>query len=103
MTEMPSSLKRLRNSVSIITNWATFYRDVDLKGKDQDGIENILKPKLHCPIMESDGIITSVWNNAIVFRPRAGQLGMLLITRRSESDILTQENETDGPLGKRIM
>ena len=103
VTEMPSSFKRLRNSVSIITNWATFYRDVELKGKDQDGIKSTLKPKVHYPIMEPDGIITSVWNNAIVFRPRAGQLGMLLITRRSESDILAQENEPDSPLGKRIM
>jgi hypothetical protein len=78
--------KLLRNRTLIITNWATFYGDVILQGKT---------PKLHFPIMESDGIITSVWNNAIIFRPRAGQLGLLLITRQSL--------EPDGPLGERIV
>jgi hypothetical protein len=85
-TGIPGFWKLLRNRTFIITNWATFFGDVILQGKT---------PKLHFPIMESDGIITSVWNNAIIFRPRAGQLGLLLITRQSL--------EPDGPLGERIV
>jgi len=52
--------------------------------------------------MEADGIITSVWNNAVVFRPRAGELGVLLITRRFDNDILLRERENEMPQGKRI-
>jgi len=93
-TEIPGATKLLRNKTSIITNWATFYSDVNLQYDGQDGGSGTLRPKLHFPIMESDGIITSVWNNAIVFRPRAGSLGVLMITR---------EKEQGGPLGKRIL
>ena len=56
----------------------------------------------HFPIMEADGIITSVWNNAVVFRPRAGELGVLLITRRFDNDILLRERENEMHQGKRI-
>ena len=47
--------------------------------------------------MEADGIITSVWNNGIIFRPRADELGILLITRRFDSDMLMQQKTQDGP------
>jgi len=56
--------------------------------------------------MQPDGIITSIWNNGIIFRPRAGKLGLLLITRRFDSDILAQKKEQYGqgvPLGNRIV
>jgi hypothetical protein len=56
--------------------------------------------------MELDGIITSVWNNCIIFRPRAGKLGMLMITRRFDSDMLTQQKAQEGPnfpMGARIV
>ena len=102
-TEIPGFSKLLRNKVSIISNWATFYSDVMLQGEAQDKYEGTLKPKLHFPVMEPDGIITSVWNSAIVFRPRAGDLGMLIITQLSESELLTQEEEPERPLGKRIL
>jgi hypothetical protein len=51
--------------------------------------------------MEADGIITSVWNNAFVFRLCAGELGVLLITRRFDNDILLLERENEMPQGKR--
>jgi hypothetical protein len=56
--------------------------------------------------MEPDGIITSVWNNGIIFRPRAGELGILLITRRFDSNMLMQQKAQDGPnvpMGERIV
>ena len=105
-TEIPSFWTLLQNKTAIITNWASFYREVNLLDNARDNKESTIKPKLHLPIMESDGIITSVWNNAIIFRPRAGELGMLMITRRFDSDMLTQIKEQDGPdapLGKRIV
>jgi len=105
-TEIPSFWKLLRNKTSIISNWANFYCDVNLQDNVQDDMGNTIKPKLHLPIMEHDGIITSVWNNAIIFRPRAGELGMLMITRRFDSDILAKRKEQDGPdapMGKRIV
>jgi hypothetical protein len=105
-TEIPSFWTLLHNKTAIITNWATFYCDVNLQDKAQDNKESTIKPKLHLPILEPDGFITSVWNNAIIFRPRAGELGMLMITRRFDSDMLAQNKEQDGPdapLGKRIV
>jgi hypothetical protein len=53
--------------------------------------------------MEPDGIITSVWNNAIVFRPRTGEPGLLMITRRFDNDSLARKKEQDSPLGKRLL
>jgi hypothetical protein len=102
-TEAPGLLKLLRNRTSIITNWATFYRDVNLQDDAQENGESRIKPKLHFPVMEPDGIITSVWNNAIVFRPRAGELGMLMITRRFDNATFARESEMNSPLGKRII
>jgi hypothetical protein len=102
ITRIPGFRTLLGNKTAIITNWATFYCDVNLQGNK----ESTTKPKLHLPIMEADGIITSVWNNAIIFRPRAGELGMLMITRRFDSDQLAQKKKQDGPdapLGKTIV
>jgi len=101
-TEIPKFLTLLRNNSTIITNWATFYRDVVL----QDNETHPYNPKLHLPIMEPDGIITSVWNNSIIFRPRTGELGMLMISRRFDSDMLTQQKAQKGPnvpMGARIV
>jgi hypothetical protein len=100
-TEIPKFMTLVRNRSAIITNWATFYRDVVL----QDAETRSHSPRLHLPIMESDGLITSVWNNGIVFRPRAGELGMFIITRHFDSDMLTRQKAQDGPnapLGARI-
>jgi hypothetical protein len=102
-TGIPGTWTLLKNSTSIITNWATFYRDVNLVNDAQDDKGSTLKPKLHFPIMESDGIITSVWNNAVVFRPSAGELAVLLITRHFSNEMLSQEKEKATPLGKRIL
>jgi len=104
-TEIPNFWTLLHNKTSIITNWSTFYRDVNLQDDAQYNKDNTIKPKLHLPILETDGLITSVWNSAIIFRPRIGELGMVLITRRFDSDMLAQRKEQDGPdapLGKRI-
>ena len=105
-TEIPKFLKLVRNKCTLITNWATFYRDVVLQDDSPGNETRFYNPKLHLPIMESDGIITSVWNNCIIFRPRAGELGILMITRRFDSDMLMQLKEQDGlkiPTGARIV
>lgn len=104
-TQPPSFRTLLKNKTAIISNWATFYCDVNLQDNDPNNTKS-KKPKLHFPIMEPDGLITSVWNNAIIFRPRAGKLGMLMITRRFDNKMLAQKKEQDGPdapLGKRIV
>ena len=104
-TEIPKFFTLVGNKMAIITNWATFYRDVVLQDVTPDKQARPNKPKLHLPIMESDGIITSIWNNAITFRPRAGELGILMITRRFDSDALMQQKTQDGsnsPRGARI-
>jgi hypothetical protein len=105
-TEIPGFWTLLNNKTAIITNWATFYRDVNLQDDAQNNKETLTKPKLHLPIMEPDGIITSVWNSAIIFRPRAGEFGLLMITRRFDSELLILQKEKDGPdapLGRRIV
>jgi hypothetical protein len=105
-TQVPGLLTLLRNRTAIITNWASFYRDValrtDLKQEDAD----TYRPGLHLPIMEPDGLITSVWDNGIVFCPREGELGMLMITRRFDSDTLAQRKREAGsrvPMGERLI
>ena len=105
-TEIPNFLKLVRNKCAIITNWATFYRDVVLQDNTPGNATRLYNPKLHLPIIETDGIITSVWNNGIIFRPRAGELGILMITRRFDSDMLTDLKAKDGlntPMGARIV
>lgn len=105
-TGIPSFFTLLRSKVALITNWATFYRDVILQEDVRDKEASPLEPKLHFPIMEADGIITSIWNNGIIFRPRAGELGILMITRTFDSDKLMQQKTQDGPnvpMGARIV
>ena len=105
-TEIPTFFTLVRNKTSIITNWATFYRDVVLQ-YDVDGQEpRSHNPKLHFPILQPDGIITSIWNNGIIFRPRAGKLGLLLITRRFDSGTPMQQkaqDRTSVPIASRIV
>ena len=105
-TKIPGFWTLLHNKAAIITNWATFYRDVNLQDNAQNNKGTLTKPKLHLPIMEPDGIITSVWNSAIIFRPRAGEFGLLMITQRFDSELLVLKKEKDGPdapLGRRIV
>jgi hypothetical protein len=105
-TEIPKFFTLIRNKSALITNWANFYRDVVLQDNAPDKETRPYNPKLHLPIMEPDGIITSVWNNGIIFRPRAGELGIFMITRRFDSDMLMQRKAQDGPnvpMGARIV
>ena len=104
-TEIPGFWTLLHNKTALVTNWATFYCDVNLQVNSHNKASASIA-KLHLPIMEHDGILTSVWNSAIIFRPRAGELGMFMITRRFDSDLLAQKKEQLGPgapLGIRIM
>jgi len=51
-------------------------------------------------------MITSVWNSGVVFCPREGELGMLMITRRFDSDILAQRKREEAqlmPMGSRLI
>jgi len=105
-TEIPKFCTLIRNRMTIITNWASFYHDVVLQDVAPDNQARPQNPRLHLPIMEPDGIITSVWNNGIIFCPRAGELGLLMITRRFDSDALLQNKIQCGPnvpLGARIV
>jgi hypothetical protein len=98
---LPGIMTLLKNRASIVSNWATFYTDLNLR---KDG--ELLPPKLHFPIMESDGIISSIWNSAILFRPRAEELAVLVISRNLDSDTIEQIERSDGvdmPLGKRLI
>jgi len=83
-----------------------YYRDVVLQDSAPGNESRLYYPKLHLPIMQRDGIITSVWNNGIIVRPRTGELGILMITRRFDSDMLTKQKAKDGsnaPMGARIV
>jgi len=97
-TRIPTFWTLLRNRVAIITNWASFYRDVTLRADPERADAEISTPQLHLPIMEPDGMITSIWDSGVVFCPRAGEIGMLMITRRFDSDILAQRKKEEGPL-----
>jgi len=99
VTRVPTFWTLLRNRTAIITNWASFHRDVELRADPEREDSETYSPTLHLPIMEPDGLITSVWNSGVVFRPQAGELGMLMITRNLDSDMLAQHKSMEGPLG----
>jgi hypothetical protein len=91
----------LKNRASIVSNWATFYTDLNLRN---DGEQ--ITPRIHFPIMESNGIISSIWNSDIVFRPRVKELAALLITRKLDNDAIAEHKRTAGvnaPFGDRLI
>jgi hypothetical protein len=101
-TKIPTFWKLLKNRTSIITNWASFCTDLILKDKS----DNILHPKLHLPIMKTDGMIMSIWNTAVVFKPRANTLGLMMITSKFDNDSVNLNKVRDTvnmPLGKRLV
>lgn len=105
-TEVPGFSTLLRNKTAIVTNWASFYRDVALRTDPMRENSETCKPSLHLPIMEAGGLITSVWHTGIVFCPRAGELGMLMITRSFDSEALTEDKREEGsraPMGARLI
>ena len=106
VTRLPGFWTLLRNRTAIITNWASFYHDVALRAHPDQKDSQPCMPQLHLPILEPNGMITSVWNNGVVFCPRAGELGMLMITRRFDSGILAQRKQEEGPqmpMGQRLI
>ena len=105
-TRVPGLLTLLRNRTTIITNWASFYRDVILRADPMRENSDTFKPNLHLPIMEPHGLLGSVWNSGIVFCPRAGEIGMLMITRRFDSGTLfrrKRESASRVPMDERLI
>lgn len=62
-TCIPTLSALLQSNVSIVSNWSVFYRNFDLRGDDSDR----QLPRLHLPIMESGGLMTSIWDAGIIF------------------------------------
>jgi hypothetical protein len=105
-TEIPGFTTLLRNRSAIITNWASFYRDISLQADPMRENAETYKPNLHLPIIESNGLMISVWHCGIVFCPREGEIGMLMITRRFDSEALAQRKREAGsraPMGARLI
>jgi hypothetical protein len=101
-TTPPGFWTLIKNNVSIVTNWASFYSDLILRDKS----DGKTQPKLHLPIMKSDGMISSMWNSAIIFRPRANKLGILMLTRKYDYNIIELMKKRDGtdvPFGNRLV
>ena len=101
-TPIPSFRTLLKNRAAIITNWAGFYKDVHLESVDAQR----QSPQLHPPIMEPDGLITSVWHNGVVFCPREGEVALLMFTRRFDSAALLRLKGESGsavPMGAALI
>ena len=94
-TKIPGFRTLIKNRTSIITNWASFCTDLILKDKS----DKPLQPKLHLPIMKTDGMIMSIWNTAVVFKPRANTLGLMMVTGKLDNET----SDADMPLGKRLV
>lgn len=73
---LPGALASAWTRASVITNWASFYRDVALPGA-------VLKR--HLPVAET---ATAHMESVVIFAPRAGQVGVIALTR---SERLTEE------------
>ncbi len=105
-TPIPSFGTLLKNRAAIITNWAGFYRDVHFAAEGPSGGAPRQSPELHLPIMEPDGMITSVWHNGVAFCPREGEVALMMITRRFDSaELLRQKHELGSavPMGTQLI
>jgi hypothetical protein len=67
---MPGFLATVGGRISILSSWATFYRDVELEGCEQ---------LLHLPCADDQNVISD--NLAVIFRPRKGELAVMSFTR----------------------
>ena len=67
--DLPGFFRSLLCPVSIISSWTTFYRDVSFLGCEQT---------LHVPCFD---LSTVVWPIALLFRPTAGALSLLVLSR----------------------
>jgi len=85
---LPGPFSILSARLSILSSWATFYRDVELTGCTQ---------LLHLPCADDQNIATS--NLAVLFRPRKGELALMSFTR----GISDEEFSCSGALGEAIM
>ena len=76
-----------------MTSWASFSFDIKL------GEECVSKQVLHLPCME----MPDIWDVAIVFKPRPGQLAMIYFAKRATPAKLTGAGSVLGaPVDKGI-
>lgn len=72
----------------LITNWASFFTELDFDGCTQS---------LHIPYMVPSSIPTDIF---VIFRPTRDTLGVFIITRKLSDEVLTTG---DSLLGKQIL
>ncbi len=63
-------------------------------------------PKLHPLIMKTDDMIMSIWHTAVVFKPRASTLGLMMVTGKFANDTIDLnivKDDADMPPGKRLV
>ena len=87
---LPSPFKTIFHGIRIclITNWSTFYREVELPGSEQI---------VHSPIFNFDG--SAPLNDAcIIFRPNKGKLAAFIATRSCSDAEIRQQAILAAPL-----
>ena len=87
---LPSPFKTIFRGIriSLMTNWSTFYREVELPGSEQI---------VHSPIFNFDG--SAPLNDAcIIFRPNKGKLAAFIATRSCSDAEIRQQAILAAPL-----
>eukprot|EP00500_Bicosoecida_sp_ms1_P011866 CAMPEP_0203830648 /NCGR_PEP_ID=MMETSP0115-20131106/66466_1 /ASSEMBLY_ACC=CAM_ASM_000227 /TAXON_ID=33651 /ORGANISM="Bicosoecid sp, Strain ms1" /LENGTH=484 /DNA_ID=CAMNT_0050739709 /DNA_START=86 /DNA_END=1536 /DNA_ORIENTATION=- len=75
-TPLPSGCELLHCRIAMVTNWATFARDVEVEGHRQE---------LHMPVLETSGVGVPL-EMVVLWRPREGQVGVAFLTRCATAD-----------------
>lgn len=85
-TPLPGFFEAFRARNGLITNWSTFYGDVEFKD---------CKQRLHYPLYDLYQFTDRV-NMAIIFKPRKDELGVIMAGQPGLLDDLKRQRDEDG-------
>eukprot|EP00392_Amoebophrya_sp_AT5.2_P003812 g3817.t1 len=89
---LPGCWGTMRCRYRIISNWASFFTQIELEGCEQ---------RLHIPYLAPHEMPTDI---CIIFRPTKDTLGVYIVTRKiKDDDLLAGANGAEPILGRQIM
>ncbi|CAD7924617.1 unnamed protein product [Amoebophrya sp. A120] len=89
---LPGCWSTMRCRYRIISNWASFFTDIELEGCTQT---------LHIPYLNPSEMPTDI---CVIFRPTRDTLGVYVVTRKLKDEVfVTGANGAEALLGKQIM
>ena len=81
---MPNEMKTLQWNCSLVTNWSSFYKQIDIS---DPAVGCICEYWIHFPVVEAKDLL-GFRENATIFQYNQDRIGMLLATRSITADML---------------